>query len=72
VLAGRDGSATGTGAVAVTRANAGMTPVISTIDDVDAEQGRITTVLALQDLINGGHTGQYGVGHRATSLTVAP
>jgi hypothetical protein len=72
VLAGRDGSASGTGAVAVTRADAGMTPVISTVDDVDAEQGRITAVLALQDLISGGHTGQYGVGHRATALTVAP
>jgi hypothetical protein len=56
----------------VTRADAGMTPVISTVDDVDAEQGRITAVLALQDLISGGHTGQYGIGHRATALTVAP
>jgi hypothetical protein len=72
VLAGRDGSASGTGAVAVTRADAGMTPAISTVDDVDAEQGRITAVLALQDQINGGHTGQYGVGRGATALTVAP
>jgi hypothetical protein len=72
VLAGRDGCAGGTGAVAVTRADADMTPAISTVDDVDAERGRITAVLALQDLINGGHTGQYGVGHGATALTVAP
>jgi outer membrane murein-binding lipoprotein Lpp len=71
VLAGRDGSANGTGAIAVTRADAGMTPAVSTIDDVDAEQGRITAVLALQDLIRGGQTGQYGVGHGATALTVA-
>ncbi len=72
VLAGRDGSASGTGAVAVTRADAGMTPTLSTVDDIDAEQGRLTAVLALQDLISGGHTGQYGVGHGATALTVAP
>ena len=72
VLAGRDGSASGTGAVAVTRADAGMTPAISTVDDVDAEQGRITAVLALQDQINGGRTGQYGAGRGATALTVAP
>lgn len=72
VLAGRDGSASGTGAVAVTRADAGMTPAVSTVDDVDAEQGRITAVLALQDQINGGHTGQYGFGRGATALTVAP
>jgi copper transport outer membrane protein MctB len=72
VLAGRDGSASGTGAVAVTRADSTMTPVISTVDDVEGEQGRITAVLALQDLINGGRTGQYGIGHGATSITVAP
>jgi hypothetical protein len=71
-VAGRDGSANGTSAVAVTRADPGMTPAVSTIDDVDAEQGRITAVLALQDLISGGRTGQYGVGHGATALTVAP
>ncbi len=71
VLAGRDGSAGGTGAIAVTRADAGMTPAISTVDDIDAERGRITAVLALQDQINGGHTGQYGVGRSATALTVA-
>jgi hypothetical protein len=70
VLTGRDGSATGSAAVAVTRADASMVPAISTVDDVDGEQGRITTVLGLQDLINGGHTGQYGIGHGATSVTV--
>lgn len=72
VLAGRDGSATGTGAVAVTRADAGMAPAVSTVDDVDSERGMISAVLALQELINGGHPGQYGIGHGATSITVAP
>jgi hypothetical protein len=70
LLAGRDGSATGGAAVAVTRADAGMSSVISTDDDVDSAPGRITAVLGLHDLINGGHVGQYGTGHGATSITV--
>ena len=66
LLAGRDGSATGGAAVAVTRADAGMAATISTVDDVDAAAGRITTILGLHDLISGGHVGQYGTGHGAT------
>jgi hypothetical protein len=71
LLAGRDGSSAGTAAVAVARADAAVTSAISTVDDVNAEAGRITTVLGIADLINGGHAGQYGTGHGATSLTVA-
>ncbi len=70
LLAGRDGSSTGSTAVAVTRADAGMAGTISTVDDVDVEPGRITAILGLHDLVNGGHTGQYGTGHGATSVTV--
>ncbi len=70
LLAGRDGSATGGAAVAVTRADAGMASAISTVDDVDTAPGRITAILGLHDLINGGHIGQYGTGHGATSITV--
>jgi hypothetical protein len=70
LLAGRDGSATGGAAVAVTRADAGISSTISTVDDVDTAPGRITAVLGLHDLINGGHVGQYGTGHGATSITV--
>ncbi|MCV7379938.1 channel-forming protein [Mycobacterium alsense] len=70
LLAGRDGSATGGAAVAVTRADPGMSSAISTVDDVDAAPGRITAVLGLHDLINGGHVGQYGTGHGASSITV--
>jgi hypothetical protein len=70
LLAGRDGSATGGAAVAVTRADAGMNSTISTVDDIDTPPGRITAVLGLHDLINGGHVGQYGTGHGATSITV--
>jgi hypothetical protein len=71
VLAGRDGSSSGPAAVAVARADATVTPVISTVDDVDAGSGRVTAVLGMADLINGGHTGRYGTGHRNTGLTVA-
>src|SRR5947209_8901513 len=70
LLAGRDGSATGGAAVAVTRAEPGMSSAISTVDDVDTAPGRLTAVLGLHDLINGGHIGQYGTGHGATSITV--
>jgi hypothetical protein len=70
VIAGRDGSASGTAAVAVTRSDAGLTSAVSTVDDVDAASGRITAVLALQDLINGGRPGQYGVGQSAASVTL--
>ena len=70
LLAGRDGSATGGAVVAVTRADAGMAAAISTVDDIDAAPGRITAILGLHDLINGGHVGQYGTGHGATSITV--
>ena len=70
LLAGHDGSATGGAAIAVTRADPGISSAISTVDDIDTAPGRITAVLGLHDLINGGHVGQYGTGHGATSITV--
>ncbi len=70
VLVGRGGSASGTGAVAVTRSDAALTGAVSTVDDIDAESGRITTVLALADLVNGGKPGQYGTGQGASSVTL--
>ncbi|WP_421845350.1 copper transporter [Mycobacterium sp.] len=70
LLAGREGSSAGNAAVAVTRADAEMTAAISTVDNVDAEAGRITTILGVAGLIDGGHPGQYGTGHGATSITV--
>ncbi|MBS1696605.1 MAG: copper transporter [Actinobacteria bacterium] len=69
VLAGRDGSATGTAAVAVTRSDAALAGAVSTIDDVDTESGRITTVLALAELVGGGKPGQFGTGQGASSVT---
>lgn len=70
VLAGRDGSASGTAALAVTRSDAALSAAVSTVDDVGIESGRITAALALSDLINGGKPGQYGTGQGATSVTV--
>jgi hypothetical protein len=71
VLAGRDGCASGTAALAVTRADAGLTGRVSTVDDIDTPSGRITSVLALREVITGGRPGQYGTGRGAGSVTVA-
>ncbi|KMO80101.1 channel-forming protein [Mycolicibacterium chubuense] len=70
VLAGRDGAASGTSAVAVARSDSALTSTVSTVDDVDRESGRITTVLALSALINNGKPGQYGSGQGASAVTV--
>ncbi|KRE31583.1 channel-forming protein [Mycobacterium sp. Soil538] len=70
VLAGRDGAASGTSAVAVTRSDNALNSTVSTVDDVDRESGRITTVLALSALINNGKPGQYGTGQGASTVTV--
>jgi hypothetical protein len=70
VLAGRDGSANGVSAVAVTRADIGMAEAVTTVDDIGIESGRITTVLALQAMIAGAPPGQYGIGAGAAAVTV--
>ena len=70
LLAGRDGSADGVSAVAVTRADAALSDLVSTVDDVDAESGRITSVLALQAMDGGAPAGRYGVGAGAAAVTV--
>jgi hypothetical protein len=70
MLAGRDGSSTGGAAVAVARTDAAINSAVSTVDDVEAAPGRITAILGLHDLLNGGHVGQYGTGRGATSITV--
>lgn len=70
VVAGRDGSATGTAAVAVIRSDPSLNSLVSTVDDIGAESGRITAVLGIQELAAGGKPGQYGVGQGATAVTV--
>lgn len=69
VLAGRPGSAEGNGAIAVVRSDTALATGLSTVDDVDRESGRITTVLALQEQLGGG-AGRYGTGPNATAITV--
>lgn len=71
VLAGRDGCASGTAAVAMARTDSAVAGAVSTVDDVDIESGRITTIMAVSSLIDGGHPGQYGIGHGAGSVTLA-
>lgn len=70
VLVGREGSATGTSAVAVTRSDAALKNAVSTVDDVDSESGRITSVLALGALLGGARPDQFGIGQGATAVTV--
>ncbi|CAN5252558.1 copper transporter [soil metagenome] len=71
VVAGRDGSATGTAAVAFVRADESLNSVVGTVDDIGVESGRITAVLGLQELVDGARPGQYGVGQGATAVTVS-
>jgi hypothetical protein len=70
VLAGRDGSASGTAAIAVTRSDEALASTVSTVDDVGSSAGRITSVLALSALIDGREPGQFGIGPGADAVTV--
>ncbi|NMI00150.1 copper transporter [Pseudonocardia acidicola] len=66
VLAGRTGSADATGAVGVARADRGATAGLSTVDDVDTGSGRVATVLALREELDG-RAGRYGSATSADS-----
>ncbi|WP_040795679.1 copper transporter [Nocardia higoensis] len=68
VLAGRAGAAEGQGPLAVVREDSALTAVLTTVDNLDREIGRITAVLGLTEQLGGG-AGRYGTGSRATSLT---
>lgn len=70
VLAGRYGSADAVSAVAVTRADAGLSGAVTTVDNVGTAAGRITTVLALQAMIGGAPAQKYGVGPGSVAVTV--
>ncbi|MEE2034574.1 copper transporter [Rhodococcus chondri] len=69
VLTGRPGSAVGNGPVAVVRAAAALSAGLSTVDNLDREAGRVTTVLALGEQFDGG-VGRYGSGPGAAAVTV--
>lgn len=60
VLAGRSGSASGTGAVGVARADPSITQGLSTVDDVQTGAGRVSAVLALREQLDG-RAGRYGL-----------
>lgn len=64
VLAGDPGSAAGTGAIGFVRAATAATSILSTVDNVNAAAGRIATVLALAEQLDGG-AGRYGVAGNA-------
>ncbi|MFD0206944.1 MULTISPECIES: copper transporter [Saccharothrix] len=64
VLAGGGGSAEGTGAVGVARADTAATSVLSTVDHADTAAGRVVVVLALREQLEG-KAGRYGVAGNA-------
>ncbi|MBA3906874.1 MAG: copper transporter [Pseudonocardiales bacterium] len=59
VLAGATGADDPTGAVGVARADPTVTAALSTVDDVQAGAGQVSTVLALREQADG-HAGRYG------------
>lgn len=64
VLAGATGSAGGTGAVGVVRADNSAASILSTVDDADISAGQVVTVLALQAQLDG-KPGRYGTAGNA-------
>jgi hypothetical protein len=64
VLAGEPGSADGTGAIGVVRADTSATSILSTVDNVDKVAGRIATILALREQLDGA-AGRYGIAGNA-------
>jgi hypothetical protein len=66
VLAGSAGSADGAGAVGVVRADTAATSIMSTVDNVGTPAGRVVTVLALREQLDG-KAGRYGSAGNAES-----
>ncbi len=64
VLAGRTGSEGSTGSIGLVRADTAASALVSTVDDVNTDAGRVATVLALVEQ-DGGGVGRYGVGANA-------
>ncbi|MFW0790861.1 copper transporter [Gordonia sp. CPCC 205333] len=68
ILVGRTGSAEGGSPIAVVRADPSLSNEISTVDNVDVQMGRVTTVLALSTDLRG-KPGAYGTGPGARAIT---
>jgi hypothetical protein len=64
VVAGRTGSEGPNGAVGVVRADSVMSSTLSTVDGVQTSIGRVATVLALREQVDG-RAGRYGSGSNA-------
>lgn len=64
VLAGGTGSADGTGAIGVARADTASTSILSTVDNVDTPAGRVVTMLALREQLED-KAGRYGTAGNA-------
>lgn len=67
VLAGTTGSADGSGPLGVARADSSISSILSTVDNLDSAQGRVVTVLALAEQLNG-KSGSYGTAGNAKSV----
>ncbi|SFB23548.1 Copper transport outer membrane protein, MctB [Amycolatopsis marina] len=64
VLAGVPGAANGAGPIGVVRADTAATSILSTVDNVNSSAGRVATVLALREQLEG-NSGRYGVAGNA-------
>lgn len=64
VLAGNTSAASGTGPIGVVRADTAATDVLSTVDNVHTAAGRVVTVLALREQLEG-DSGRYGTAGNA-------
>lgn len=67
VLAGRPGSAAANGAIGMVRADTAASSALSTVDDTGTAAGRVTTVLALAEQLEGG-AGRYGTAGNAQAV----
>ncbi|MFC0112663.1 copper transporter [Kibdelosporangium aridum] len=67
VLAGDTGSADATGPVGMVRADTAATSILSTVDNVELNAGRVATVLALSEQLEG-KAGRYGTAGTAQSV----
>ncbi|WP_373291505.1 copper transporter [Nocardia camponoti] len=69
VLAGRLGAAEGNGPIALVRAAAPTATTVTTVDNIDHEIGRVTTILALSQPATQ-EAGRFGTGPAATTITL--
>lgn len=71
VLAGSGGAASGSGPIGVVRADESANSVLSTVDDANTAAGRVVTILALQEQLNG-KAGAYGTAGNAAAPVPQP